>query len=523
MTSGRDADGGVRRLCAPSRGAGGIDDWIELRRSRCLSHIHVQMLCGLGMNPRTFGTLDNHTQELWKAPLGGSIEDSYRKRFRKDRTPLSRWRNSCAGATSGGANTGSGSDRPRPRVTSRLWTRGSKERPTMSEYQYYEFRTVDRPLTAKQLAEVRACSSRAAITPTSFVNVYNYGDFRGDPVRWMREYFDVHVYDSNWGTRRVMFRLPRRLVEASDLERYAYGSGPIELVEAGDHVILELRVADEGGGAWGDEADDRAVLPALLPLRGDIIRGDHRALYIAWLASLWGGVDYEDDEEDGENRGIPPIPPGLKGLTPALEALADFLGVDGDLLAAAAEVSPPMPDAGAHSERIRQWAGALSECEKTEALVRLINAEGEAAALELRAKALSAGPKAPGADDWPTRTVEELVARSREIRLVRERREAQRKARKRAEQERKAERERQKRLDALESKEDGAWQRARALAEEGRAQPYEEAVALIRDLRDLAERQGTGEAFERRVAEFRSLFEQRAALIRRLNDAGMGE
>lgn len=42
----------------------------------------------------------------------------------------------------------------------------------MSEYQYYEFQGIDRPLTEKQMAELRAISTRARIMPTSFVNEY---------------------------------------------------------------------------------------------------------------------------------------------------------------------------------------------------------------------------------------------------------------------------------------------------------------------------------------------------------------
>jgi hypothetical protein len=49
----------------------------------------------------------------------------------------------------------------------------------MSEYQYYEFRAVDRPLDDRQMRELRAVSSRAVITPTSFTNEYNWGDFKG--------------------------------------------------------------------------------------------------------------------------------------------------------------------------------------------------------------------------------------------------------------------------------------------------------------------------------------------------------
>ena len=34
----------------------------------------------------------------------------------------------------------------------------------MSEYQYYEFRAVDRPLTKQEMGALRAISSRAEIT-----------------------------------------------------------------------------------------------------------------------------------------------------------------------------------------------------------------------------------------------------------------------------------------------------------------------------------------------------------------------
>ena len=60
----------------------------------------------------------------------------------------------------------------------------------MSEYQYYEFQAVDRPLTNEQMAELRALTSRATITPTRLVNVYHWGDFKGDPLRLMERYFD---------------------------------------------------------------------------------------------------------------------------------------------------------------------------------------------------------------------------------------------------------------------------------------------------------------------------------------------
>ncbi len=48
----------------------------------------------------------------------------------------------------------------------------------MSEYQYYEFVAVDRPLTPAQQGELRAVSTRGRITSSSFVNDYQWGDLR---------------------------------------------------------------------------------------------------------------------------------------------------------------------------------------------------------------------------------------------------------------------------------------------------------------------------------------------------------
>ncbi len=42
----------------------------------------------------------------------------------------------------------------------------------MSEYQYYHFQAIDQPLSRQQMQELRAISTRAEITPTSFINTY---------------------------------------------------------------------------------------------------------------------------------------------------------------------------------------------------------------------------------------------------------------------------------------------------------------------------------------------------------------
>jgi hypothetical protein len=62
-----------------------IQDWKDAKKKYRLSDAHIQMARELGMNPRKFGSLANHKQEKWKAPLPDFIEDLYYKRFRKEK------------------------------------------------------------------------------------------------------------------------------------------------------------------------------------------------------------------------------------------------------------------------------------------------------------------------------------------------------------------------------------------------------------------------------------------------------
>lgn len=61
-----------------------LQPWIEAKKKHRLSQMHIQMARELGMNPKSFGKLDNHKQEQWKAPLPQFIEHLYMKRFGKE-------------------------------------------------------------------------------------------------------------------------------------------------------------------------------------------------------------------------------------------------------------------------------------------------------------------------------------------------------------------------------------------------------------------------------------------------------
>ena len=44
------------------------------------------------------------------------------------------------------------------------------------------------------------------------MNEYNWGDFKGDPLKLMEKYFDAFLYVANWETHWFMLRAPHRLI-----------------------------------------------------------------------------------------------------------------------------------------------------------------------------------------------------------------------------------------------------------------------------------------------------------------------
>ncbi|MGB9439995.1 MAG: hypothetical protein WCB15_18750 [Desulfobacterales bacterium] len=78
----------------------------------------------------------------------------------------------------------------------------------MSEYQYYEFTAVDKPLNEKEMQSLRNISSRAQITPTSFVNEYHWGDFKGNPLKLVEKY---KVFGKKWTRSSIQSNRPNTM------------------------------------------------------------------------------------------------------------------------------------------------------------------------------------------------------------------------------------------------------------------------------------------------------------------------
>jgi len=297
----------------------------------------------------------------------------------------------------------------------------------MSEYQYYEFQAIDRPLTAKEMSELRSYSTRARITPTSFVNDYAWGSFKGNEDAWMEKYFDAFLYVANWGTHVLKLRLPSRLLDPANAKEYC-GRDSAMVREKAGRVIISFVSEDEEGGDW---VEGEGHLASMISVRAELARGDLRALYLGWLLRAQTG---EFDDEDVE----PQVPPGLGELSASLESLAEFLRIDGGLLHVAAEASPPLGDSGLDREAVRAWVGKLAAKDKDELLTNLIVDSDHSQVTELLQryfKERAAGGARPATTG---RTVGQLLRAAEAHTEERKRIEAEKRAKEKARRERKA-------------------------------------------------------------------------------------
>lgn len=377
----------------------------------------------------------------------------------------------------------------------------------MSEYQYYEFLALDKALTSKQREELRELSTRAEITATRFTNEYHWGNFRGDPQEMMASYFDAFLYLANWGTRHLMFRVPKAALDTGHAEQYCY-TDAASLIETDDHLIISLYADREPDDYWDETAGD---LGSMVAARSELLAGDHRLLYLAWLMGIqWDHVDDEDTE--------PPVPAGLKELSGALAAIADFLDIDEDLIAVAAEASPALthePAAG-----LADWIAALPTAEKDKLLAMV--ADGEGAQVQAHLLRRFRGSTATRNASAPSvRTAAQLWAAAGARKSARE--EAETRVR-RAEEERQAAARAaaySKRLDHLATKSEAAWQEVAGLIETKKPREYDLAVSLLRDLSALARRDGQHSSFTTRFLALRCRHERKPSLQERFDKAGL--
>lgn len=390
----------------------------------------------------------------------------------------------------------------------------------MSEYQYYEFQAIDRPLGEADRQALRALSSRARITATSFTNHYEWGDFKGDPAELMERWFDLHLYLANWGTHRLMIRWPRLMIDRDRLASVLRGVDCAKLHVSGDNLILDVERTIEPGLEFGEEWDDGSGwLAALAPLRAAVLEGDLRLFYLLWLTAVEEGKEEEDEEEDAFAPDEPEPLPGIGPMTASLEAFADFFGVDPDLVAAAAERSDATATRAVPPEVTREIVATLPDHDKTDLLMRLYEGDPHVA-VAVRAAVLERAAAAGEAPPVTPRTVGELRTRAKAIRHARERAAAEKAEAERQRQEEEAEKARRARLAEVARKGDSVWTEIESEILRRNPKGYDRAASLLGDLRTLAEERGSLPDFARHLQVIRERHAGKQRFIERL--AGMG-
>jgi hypothetical protein len=366
----------------------------------------------------------------------------------------------------------------------------------MSEYQYYEFQTIDRPLTPKEQAEIKELSSRVKLTPTQAIFLYNYGDFRNKPEEVLAKYFDMMFYIANWGTWRLIFRFPKAIVDPQLFQLYALRNS-IAITETSKYVVLDLEIhQEEGVSGW---VEGEGWLSQLLPLREDLLGGDLRLLYLVWLKmapELTGYVLEEDPIE-------PLIPANLNELSPPLKAFIELVELDPELVAAAAQASPQQQAASEVS--LEDSLSKLSAAERQKFLLKLVRREAHVD-LQLinRLQELAGVEKSTPQFTAGHRRLSELRSIANTVKSAHEDRERER-----------ARKQRVRELEALALKESQTWKKVVDLIELKQAKPYDEATALLKDLRDLAVHQGKLPEFNERFDKIKSDYSNRSALMTR--------
>jgi hypothetical protein len=379
----------------------------------------------------------------------------------------------------------------------------------MSEYQYYEFTAIDKPLNEKDMRVLRNLSSRAQITPTSFVNEYHWGDLKGDPLKLVEKYFDAFLYVANWGTHWLMLKVPRQLVDVNLVKRYCPGENAI-IHEKGNHLIFEFTSQTEDyeweeGEGW---------LSSLISLRADILHGDYRSLYLAWLFCVQM-EEMEDDELE------PPVPPNLAKLNAPLKTFVDFIRIDTDLVAVASENSIS-EDRQTDPKDLKTWIHNLPTSEKDDILFRLVEAPSPHLRAELLQQFQQTGSaKANSNIDKPLRSVLDLISRAETYAKERKRRAAEQKVREQARKKRERALAREKYIESLAGREESIWKEVDEYIDSKQPTKYDEAVTLLVDLRDLNKKTGKDRAFKQKLKTICENHHRKVSFLNRLQKAGL--
>ncbi|MFL5691313.1 MAG: hypothetical protein ACJ795_05855 [Ktedonobacteraceae bacterium] len=369
----------------------------------------------------------------------------------------------------------------------------------MSEYQRYEFMTIDRPLTRAQLDAVDALSSHIEASSTHALIEYHWGDFKHDPIKVLHKFFDGFLYWANWGAPELALRFPHGILPVDLIDGYDLDDF-VTFTQHPDYDILDIHFGEmEGPDEWIEYE-----LGSLIAIRDELMEGDLRALYIVWLAgqSMMGSYDEEEDYEIS----VPAVPPAFDKLTAAQQALAELLQVPQELLVAAARHS----NAAMLStdDDFVAWVELLTPERRSSYLVRLAHNEpGLSRLLVKELRELSQGKTKVTPSTGEHVTYATLIAESKAIKaqLEREKREQERLAR-------------QRHLQDIRDHQNEYWHQVDLAVTRGSGTGYDEAVRLLIELREVADQFKEIQEFQARFRAWVRPHLRRPALVKRLQD-----
>ncbi len=370
----------------------------------------------------------------------------------------------------------------------------------MSEYQYYRFERLDGYLDSKAQQELRAISSRADITATSFQVYYHYSGLKAETYEVMLKHFDIGFYYADWGSIDAYIKLPVGTIPDAMLEFATHGF----YVHQTDEWQLLIFSIEEYYEYFDDEnAED--FFRHLAGLRSELIQGDWRLLYFMWLREL---------DANDELEAIPLIQFEFEHLSEELLVFAALYDIPLALVKALTMVlnAKPSHQAKQTEFQFEAWLNNLTEGDKN-TLLSAIFEQGQLT----RQQALAMTQKKPANKEeayqyWLTPDVIAPYIEQAQSQLQQEQAEAL--AKKLAIE--KAEKE--KALTEIYSQREHRWQQVQEQANRTCASGYDEASRYLYQLFEAYQFKGDAAAFDQRFKRFIVANNSRKALLNRLSD-----
>lgn len=214
------------------------------------------------------------------------------------------------------------------------------------------------------------------------------------------------------------------------------------------------------------------------------------------------------------------MPAGLQTLSGAQQALVEYLQIDPDWLAAAAEASEPLPASDETTPALDAWLDAQTPETLRAALRLLLEGRGAQAEREARRRFLDwQRERQPAVAAPPRRRVADIAvlrqgAAQRRLERERQAREAE-EARRRAE--------RQRALERLANDAEAAWTGIDRTLQRGSGAAYDQALQSLRALAEALAQAGREREFRLGLDRLQQSHGRRSAWVKRLIAAGWVE